>query len=336
MKNLLFVGSYLSKEYGSKPVSQSISEFLEGEFRVELRSRFSNKFLRALDIFRAIAFHDYAVVHFDIFSGKAVSIARAGALLARLRNRRIIFSLHGGGLADYHSNFPVRLEKTLALADVLLTPSMFIKKHFEDSGFLVEYFPNPIRLENFTFNPVEQNEHRLLWVRAFAPTYRPQLAIEILDSVLKAYPDSTLTMIGPDHGELSSCIDLAASLGVSDRVRILGPVDNSELHQHYCGHDIYLNTTRYESFGMALMEAAACGLPIVSSKVGEIPLLWVDGREIILCSGEVAADYVGGICRIFEEAEFASSMVHLARRKAEQYSWTSVGPQWRALLERMS
>jgi glycosyltransferase involved in cell wall biosynthesis len=67
-----------------------------------------------------------------------------------------------------------------------------------------------------------------------------------------------------------------------EKITFTGPINNTELPAYYSSHSVFLNTTSYESFGMAVLEAAACGIPTVSTPVGEIPLLWKAGEEIML------------------------------------------------------
>lgn len=332
MKKILFIGSYLSKDYGSKPVSQSVSEFLAGRVDVELRSAYSNKLARILDILCAVIFHRYDVVHFDIFSGKAILVARIAAHIARLKKRKVLFTLHGGGLADYHGAHPQMLERAFHSADVLLSPSLFLKQYFAEHDFTIKHLPNPINLEAFPFSEKGDLSYKLLWVRAFAPVYQPELAIDVLHAVLEIYPKATLTMIGPDHGELALCWNRAQEYGISAQVQFLGPVANSALSQYYSSHDVYLNTTRYESFGMALMEAAACGIPIVSTAVGEIPLLWKHGDDILMCEDGSARNFRDAISLLFENRPLAGTIINAARNKVEQYTWQQIAPIWLELI----
>ena len=119
-------------------------------------------------------------------------------------------------------------------------------------------------------------------MRAFHDIYHPKLAIETVANLKLRHPDVHLTMIGPDQGTLPACRDRIRELGLEDHISILGYLPNTELNQYYSSHAVYLNTTRYESFGVALIEAGSCGIPCVSTSVGEIPYIWQDGVNILL------------------------------------------------------
>jgi glycosyltransferase involved in cell wall biosynthesis len=73
---------------------------------------------------------------------------------------------------------------------------------------------------------------------------------------------------GPLLGSLRS---LAARLNLADRVEFLGPVDHAALPGVYAAADVFVQTSRHESQGMALLEAAACGVPAVGTPVGVLP-----------------------------------------------------------------
>lgn len=71
----------------------------------------------------------------------------------------------------------------------------------------------------------------------------------------------TLTIVGdgPEHGKL---VSLAEDLRVSDRVRFVGKSNSPERYYQSC--DIFLMTSKYEPFGQTILEATACGLPVVA------------------------------------------------------------------------
>src|SRR5690606_17827872 len=65
----------------------------------------------------------------------------------------------------------------------------------------------------------------------------------------------------------------AAALGLAERVSFLGAVDHGALPQFYAPASLFVQTSRHEAQGMALLEAAACGVPAVGTPVGVLPEL---------------------------------------------------------------
>jgi glycosyltransferase involved in cell wall biosynthesis len=87
---------------------------------------------------------------------------------------------------------------------------------------------------------------------------------------LAQIPGATLDVIGdgPERPRLSA---LAASLGIADRVRFLGAIPHLQTPAHYRRAALHVITSRHEGQGMVTVEAAACGVPTVSTAVGIVP-----------------------------------------------------------------
>jgi len=334
MTNTLFIGSYLSKKTGTKDIAEKIAyPLLQEGIAIKLVSRRKNKLLRLLEIALNIIFSKQKTVHFDVFSGSAFFITEIGSLLGKLSNKRILFTLRGGALAEFAQNHPDRMEKVMARADYIQSPSLFLTYYFAKKNIHVNYLPNPIDLIKFPFKANTENKYTILWVRAFTEIYNPELALHILSEIKKTIPNATLTMIGPDKGLLANSKLLAKKLNIDTAVEFVGPVANDKLFHFFHSHSVFINTTSYESFGTAVLEAAACGIPIVSSKVGEIPYLWTHEENILMVE-ELEPDlFADAVIRILESPELAKNLSVNARKKAEEFDWESIKPKWIQLLQ---
>jgi L-malate glycosyltransferase len=102
--------------------------------------------------------------------------------------------------------------------------------------------------------------------------------IRIFARVRRAVP-ATLLMVGdgPDRGEAER---EAEQLGVADGVRFLGRLDRVVTILQ--ATDLFLLPSQSESFGLAALEAMACGAPAVASRVGGLPEVIEDGVSGIL------------------------------------------------------
>ena len=68
-----------------------------------------------------------------------------------------------------------------------------------------------------------------------------------------------------------SVMELARTLGVEDRIDFLGELGSPELDTHYHSASLFVLATHFESYGMALAEALARGLPVLSTRGGAVP-----------------------------------------------------------------
>jgi glycosyltransferase involved in cell wall biosynthesis len=325
----LFIGSFLSDSRGTKDVAETISELLkEDGININLVSRHENKLFRIINIIFSILSYSGAKIHIDVFSGNAFNIALIASFFSKLKKKQIILTLHGGKLPEYAQHNKNKFHSLFHRANYIQTPSLFLKDYFEAQGYTIHYLPNPIKLEKFPYNRRTLNKYSLLWVRAFTSIYNPTLPIIILSYLKQLYSDCTLTMIGPDRGLLESCKILANELGLSNDVFFIGSIPNNELYNYYQTHAVYLNTTSYESFGVAVVEAASCGIPIISNKVGEIPYLWEDKVNILMVENNNINEFIDCVSALFENDELAKKISLNARNKAVAYDWKNIKSNW--------
>lgn len=335
-KKLLFIGSHLSHIRGTKGISEKIAERLYEKYDLELVSKHENQFLRMSDIVLSSLLKSYEVMHIDVFSNRGFIYAEWASRIGRLKNKKIIMTLRGGMLAEKYEKEQERLKKVFERADVLQSPSLFLIDFFKKQNIEVSYMPNFIDLSLFKYKWVQPVKARLLWVRAFSPEYRPELAVMTLKKVLESHPEATLTMVGPDKGILSEIKELVTKYHLESQVTFTGKIPNEELPSLYHSHSVYLNTTAYESFGVAVLEAAACGIPVVSTRVGEIPFLWKEDNEIMMCDAN-DKDMSNKVNILIESKEKADKLSNSARKKAGTFDWeSSIKEQWIELLNVVS
>jgi glycosyltransferase involved in cell wall biosynthesis len=328
----LFIGAYLSKNSGTKSPTEFIAEKLTQDgYKLKLVSNKSNFCLRVIEVTFNLLLSNYSKVFIDVYSNKAFGFTWLGCRIARLRGKKIYLNLHGGKLAEFAAAKPKIVHSTLKIATRIFTPSYYLKHYFEESGLNVEYLPNPINLDLFTYNRTMVKPYSILWVRAFHKIYNPEFAIEIFNKIQLKYPNATLTMVGPDKGERSTCLKLIQKYKITDKIYLPGKLNNNELTIYYHNHAVFINTTSYESFGMAILEAASSGIPIVSFNVGELSSIWNDKIRLIEHLNKM--EFCEAIEQLFNDKDISKALSITAREKAETFSWTKIKPYWTNLLK---
>jgi glycosyltransferase involved in cell wall biosynthesis len=142
----------------------------------------------------------------------------------------------------------------------------------------IEIIPNGIELENFAelpskgcfkkkFNIPEEKKIILYLGRIHK--------IKGIDFLVKAYArltknmkfDNTILVIaGPDDGYLSEIRSLMKSLKIDDKILLTGPLYGCFKLEAYIDADVYVLPSRYETFPMTILEAVACGTPVILTK----------------------------------------------------------------------
>ena len=95
--------------------------------------------------------------------------------------------------------------------------------------------------------------------------------IAVLPDLLQRYPDLHFAIAGgasPEGNNEEELRQQVAELGLDDRVHFLGPVPPDELRHVYSAGDLFVLATRFEGWANVFLEASACGLPIVTTRVG--------------------------------------------------------------------
>ena len=334
---LLIVGSFMGNALLDRYVSGDLAQRLALKgWQVSVTSRRVGRLARLLDMLQAAVRRrrDYDAALVDVFSGPAFRWAEAVCGLLRRLNKPFILTLHGGNLPAFAKRCPWRVELLLGSAAAVTTPSRHIQQALSCFRHDLQVIPNGLDLGRYQFRLRHKAAPELVWLRAFRDIYNPTLAPHVVAELVGDFPNVHLAMAGPDQGD-GSLLDtqrLAARLGVPDRVSYPGAVPKDKVADWLTRGDIFLNTTNYESFGVSVMEAAASGLCIVSSRVGELPYLWADGTDCMLVPPNDAKAMASAVRRVLTDPALAESLSFNARAKAEQFDWTLILPRWERLL----
>ncbi|WP_130734332.1 glycosyltransferase family 4 protein [Flavobacterium sp. J27] len=332
---LLYIGNKLSKHGVNKTTVETLGKSLEEEgYTVFSASDKKKFFFRLLDmILTTVTLTkkvDYVLI--DTYSTKAFWYAFAISQLARILKLKYIPILHGG-------NLPKRLQKSPRICRLLfknafvnVAPSNYLKSVFETEGFNnVKHISNTIHVNDYSFKERKEFQPRLLWVRAFASIYNPVMAIEVFCKLQKKYPNSVLTMVGPDKdGSLAYAQKRASELGVT--VNFTGQLNKEVWWQLAANHDVFMNTTHFDNTPVSVLEAMALGLPIVSTNVGGLPFLLKNNENALLVNDRAVLEMYEAIDAIISNPIKGITLTFNARKLVESMDWDVVKEKWKALL----
>ena len=336
-QGLFIAGNFLSAKTGTRGMCEDLAIQLRKKgFLIFTASDKLNKIVRMADLlwtaWRNRKRYQLAIV--EIYSGLAFEWAWLLSKLLRILKKPFIAVLHGGKLAEFYRTKPRKVSEVLNNAALICSPSLMLQSAFQKEGFQVEYLPNGIDLSLYPFRKREIIEPKIVWLRAIHEIYNPLMAIQAFKLVLEAYPEAKLWMIGPDKadGTMPKLVVEIENLPKPEHVEIVGAVAKPDVPKWLNKADIFINTTNYESFGVSVVEAIACGLPVVSTDAGELPLLWQDGEEILLVSKGDAQGMANKILELLNGDVQAAQLALRAKEKAEQFDWENILPQWLNLI----
>ncbi len=110
----------------------------------------------------------------------------------------------------------------------------------------------------------------ILQAASLEPVKNQALLLDVFRIILEERSDVRLMIAGGGHLE-QDLRKIAADFEVQEMVTWLGPVDHVDMPEVYRQASVYLQTSRYESFGMSVIESQACGLPVLGTPVGILP-----------------------------------------------------------------
>jgi len=335
MKRLLYIGNQLSKHGYNKTSIETLGVFLEVEgYHVIFTSSKKNQWSRMLDMVWVTLLKvkkvDYILI--DTYSTSSFWYAFFCSQIARFFKVKYVPILRGGDLPNRLKNNPKLCQMVFANAYQNVAPSGYLKQAFESAGFTnVAHIPNSIEIDKYELKARTELTPKLLWVRAFASIYNPEMAVKVLFEVQKKYPNATLTMVGPDKdGSLQTTKAFAESIGVA--VNFTGQLAKEDWWQLASEHDIFINTTHFDNTPISVMEAMALGLPVVSTNVGGIPYLLTDKENALLVNDDDVSKMTDAICSLLEDQQKASDLALNARHFIEQMDWQVVKKEWKQIL----
>lgn len=129
--------------------------------------------------------------------------------------------------------------------------------------------------------------------------------------------------IDPDS-ELARLQALKEELGISDMVTFLGGRAQASLPFYYSAADAVVMPSRYESFGLAALEAMACGTPVVASDVGGLSFLIRDGETGFLVPEGNAQLFAERISLLLHDTTLRTEMGKRGAEEAHEYSWSNI------------
>jgi D-inositol-3-phosphate glycosyltransferase len=138
-------------------------------------------------------------------------------------------------------------------------------------------------------------------------------------------PPRLLVVGGPSGAagteELDYLHKLAAELGVADRVDFIAPRPHRRLVDFYRSADLLVMPSRSESFGLAAVEAQACGLPVVASRVGGLSYTVAESESGLLVDGHDPRSFAAAAGAVLDHPDFQRRLAVGASRFAARFSW---------------
>jgi glycosyltransferase involved in cell wall biosynthesis len=140
-----------------------------------------------------------------------------------------------------------------------------------------------------------------------------------------------LLLVGQLHKDYDAPQKIISELGLEDQVRILTDVSADDLPSLYSGADLFVLVSYYEGFGLPVLEAMACGCPVIASNT--TALKEVAGGGAYLIDPDNQSEITHAIDEIISNEDRRKQLVHDGEAWSSQFSWKKTADKTLAVYE---
>jgi glycosyltransferase involved in cell wall biosynthesis len=260
-----------------------------------------------------------------------------GALARRLHNVPTVMTFHG----DFHKQsgigrFSKRLRDALQGPFILKNLDRMIALTTYDADYLEERGADPARIEIIpngvdlgTYHPISpelingfRERHHIptdasmvLFVGRLVDQKGLPFLLEAMPELRRRVPEARLMVVG-EGPELGRARHLARTLGIDDAVSWTGRLSEKELVSAYNTSQVVAVPSLWEGMPLVILEAAACGKPVVASNVSGMPEFIEEGGTGFTVNPRDPGAMAGSIEQVLEDNTLARRMSDRARKKA--------------------
>lgn len=253
----------------------------------------------------AVAIHDVSFVEApQVYDPSDLAQQRRGLARARAAGRVITISEHTRRLLVGSCGFDA--------SKVVVTPLA------ADEGMV----PQPLESVRAA---MERYDVRSPYIITAGRIEKKKGIVEIVGALAQLPADVQLVLCGRDGYGAEEVRREIVKLKLEDRVKFLGWVPDADLACLLCGATCYVSACRYEGFGIAVLDALACGCPVVSYRAGAVPE--TAGESAVLVDPSGPQHLVAGIRFVLDSADEYHRLAKLGVERAAKFSWQRAAAQ---------
>ncbi|MBK6342521.1 MAG: glycosyltransferase [Flavobacteriales bacterium] len=255
-----------------------------------------------------------------------------GTLAPRIEGVPLILNVWGSDVYEFPDTSLLHrwlLRRNLLRADAVVSTSRVMAERTRlicPDLAAIDVVPFGVDTERFSPMPKADGPMVIGTVKTLAPKYGIDTLIQAFGLIAheSGLEQSRLRLVG-DGPQRKPLEALARSLRITDRVDFIGNVPHDRVPAELLKLDVYAALSRRdsESFGVAVIEASACGLPVVVSRVGGLPEVVDEGRSGLVVPKEDPKAAADALLSLARDASLRKSMGEAGRALVlARYAWS--------------
>ncbi len=306
------------------PVDPRLPYGLRGIERVPFLRTIVREPLYLLTLWRELK--DVDVAHIFSASYSSFLLAPLPAwFLAGRRGKQTLINYRSGECRDHLKKSAVA-RRVLRGADRLVVPSGYLVDVLREFSLEAQIVPNIVDLSQFSFRLRSPLRPYLVCTRGFHPYYGIDVVVRAFAEVQKSWPGAQLDLVGGGVLEHETR-NLVRQLNLSG-VNFLGVASHRDIGRFYDRADIFVNASNLDNMPVSVLEAFACGTPVVTTAPEGMRYIVDHGRTGLLSEPGDALALALNILRLLSDSELATRLAQNAFAESSRYTWKSVREQW--------
>lgn len=283
------------------------------------------------------SFWDCDIIHIISASGNALWLKDLPAIIiSRLYGKKVVLNFVGGKALKNFNNWPWLKKLPFKLTNAIVVPTNIFKKLIEEDSMSSSIFtiPHVVDIDKF-YSPIhlKKNNHVLIASKSFEKYSGYDFLIDVFKEIKKDFPAAQFWILG-DGPEKNKIIEDIKKSKVCD-VKLYGNLPHNEVPEYYSRSSIFLHASKYESFGLALVEAMASSLPIVSFNIGGIPEVVMDKKTGYLVDYRDMDKFIEVTKKLITDDLHRREMGSYGKKHSKKYHWINIKKQWYRLYKNL-
>jgi glycosyltransferase involved in cell wall biosynthesis len=269
------------------------------------------------------------------------TLSAGSAWLARFLHRRpILVTLHGSDIFQAAHMWPGSWLtcRVLRGCDHIIAVSQALAEATTQIGIpraSITVVPDGVDLTHFTSSSSDRQEPLILYVGSLIKRKGVVYLLEAMASIVRAYPSCRLVIVGGGP-ERPSLENVASNLDLNEQVTFAGSQTPDQVLNWMQRAKLFVLPSVEEGLGVVLLEALACGIPIVASHVGGIPEVVTPDVGVLVPPADAnsLAEAIGQL--LGDDHQWAQMSANARARAENHYDWHQIAAQFITIYERIA